>query len=145
LVGKLSAQKWYVLYEGADDSVLHKTSDLEVVRRKDSIEWTIIDDPTVVNPPTEYDEVGLIGFDWNMFSDENIHVNSCRQYNFPFLTLLKHLWPGDYNTQIQNMNKFITKENKRRQEAGNRSQSSCAKKKSNFCLAKKSSGDSLVF
>lgn len=131
MVDRQTAQKWFVLLEDAEESVLHKTTDFKVVARKDSIEWTVVDDPIITNAPVEYGEVGLVGFDWNMFSDENIDEKSGHPYKYPFLALLKVLWPGNYTRQIQNMNNFIEKENKRKQEAGNRSKSTSAKKKIN--------------
>ena len=94
----------------------HRTSDLELIRRVDAIEWTIVADPVIENPPSEYANVGLVGFDWTMFSEEQIRTDqdgTPPPYNFPFLTLFKVLWPGDYREQIQNMNKWISDENKR--------------------------------
>lgn len=66
-----------------------------------------------------------------MFADDLIKLGKKgpHPYHYPFLALLKRLWPGDYTKQIQNMNRFIHQESKQRQEKAIKSQSTCATKK----------------
>ena len=100
-MSKKSSQQWFVLYENAENSVLHKTKVFEVVKSANAVNWTVVDDPTIKSTPEEYKDIGLVGFRWEIFSDEAISASIEKgQYHYPFLQLLKHLWPGDYNRQI---------------------------------------------
>ena len=42
---------------------------------------------------TEYDEIGVVGFDFDHFCQDNL-LKSNTSYHFPYLKLLMHLWPG---------------------------------------------------
>ena len=77
----------------------------------DVMKWTVIDDPNS-SIPEEYENVGLIDFNFNEFDAENIQNNN-PHYNRPFGKLFKKLWPGNVVEQIQNMNNIIKRKPKK--------------------------------
>ena len=58
----------------------------------------------VVEEPTDHDEIGLQGFDFNLFDKDDKGI--CREGSseFQYLLMLIKLWPGSWKTQLNNMN-----------------------------------------
>ena len=69
-----------------------------------------MEDSEPPSEPEEYVTTGLIGFDFEKFSERNISANNVG-YNNPFEDLIKELWPGDPKQQVSRMNEFIDREN----------------------------------
>ena len=107
--------KWSIRSKGSRRTVTALSKDLDVVNPGDAIEWTVIDTPKS-SIREEYENVGLIDFDFNDFDEENIRRDN-PHYNRPFGKLFQKLWPGNVVEQIQNMNDFIRKENKKNKAA----------------------------
>ena len=99
--------KWSIRSKGSRRTVTALSKDLDVVNPGDAIEWTVIDTPKS-SIREEYENVGLIDFDFNDFDEENIRRDN-PHYNRPFGKLFQKLWPGNVVEQIQNMNDFIKK------------------------------------
>lgn len=76
--------------------------------------WRIVDDvvPEAESISKEYDDIGLIGFDFHKFDFERVSTDN-PQYEFPYLELLQYLWPGDWRSQLRQMNKAIREHNKK--------------------------------
>ena len=58
----------------------------------------------VVEEPTDHEEIGLRGFDFNVFDQGQEGVVIERSSEFPHLLILIHLWPGDCMNQLKSMN-----------------------------------------
>ena len=56
--------------------------------------WEVVDDH-VVEEPTDYDEIGLRGFDFNFFDEDKKGVGREGSSDFPYLLMLIKLWLGD--------------------------------------------------
>ena len=54
--------------------------------------WKVVDDH-VVEEPTDHDEIGLRGFDFNLFDKDEKGVGREGSINFPYLLMLIKLWP----------------------------------------------------
>ena len=63
--------KWKISSNGSRRTVVALSKDLEVVNPVDVMKWTVIDDPDS-SIPEEYENVGLIDFNFNEFDEENI-------------------------------------------------------------------------
>ena len=56
-------------------------------------------DNHVVEEPTDYDEIGLRGFDLNLFDEDEKEVVREGSSEFPYLLMLIKLFPGNFKTQ----------------------------------------------
>ena len=89
---------WNVLFDGDDEETLGLTgrNDLRKIHDNRVFKWQIVDgDIAPDNPVEEFGQVGVIGFDFHKsFSASNLSTIN-QQYDFPFMRLLIHLWPGN--------------------------------------------------
>mmetsp|Transcript_20233 Transcript_20233/g.43993 ORF Transcript_20233/g.43993 Transcript_20233/m.43993 type:complete len:627 (-) Transcript_20233:1152-3032(-) len=74
------------------------------------LKWRVVRDHKPENPPSNYREVGVVGFNAETFN--NIDTKS-DDYDYPFSRLLEHLWPGDWRVQLGKMNDAIKEANKK--------------------------------
>ena len=58
--------------------------------------------------PVDYRNIGVVGFNFN-YRNESIEDQKKKRINF--LKLLIHLWPGDWQKNLSNLNDEILKEN----------------------------------
>ena len=58
----------------------------------------------VVEDPTDYEEIGLRGLDFNIFDEDEEGVVREGSSDFTYLLMLIKLWPGDRMTQLKTMN-----------------------------------------
>ena len=88
---------WNVLFDGDEEETLALSGrrDLRKIYDTRVFTWRIVDgDSTPNDPVEEYEHVGVVGFDFHKsFSSGNLSTANQR-YDFPFLRLLIHLWPG---------------------------------------------------
>ena len=56
-------------------------------------------DNHVVEEPTDHDEIGLRGFDLNLFDEDKKGVGREGSSEFPYLLMLIKLFPGNCKTQ----------------------------------------------
>ena len=61
-------------------------------------------DDHFVEEPTDHDEIGLQGFDFNSFYEDEKGVGREGSSDFPYLLMLIKLWPGNCKTQLKRMN-----------------------------------------
>ena len=116
VIDRISIMKWSISKNGSNRTIVALSKDLQVIKPVDSLEWTVVEDPKPQAVPEEYNDVGLIGFDFSAFEKDDIKVTN-PNYDRPFGKLFKHLWPGDVNKQIRNMNKALASENEIGMEA----------------------------
>lgn len=106
---------WGVLFEDATLGEAERkveSTKLKRLRDKRVFEWKIVSDSSPDRPPTPFQEHGVIGFDFNEFEPAKIHLDEGDpHYNFPFLRLLEHLWPGNWRDHLHNLNCHIEREN----------------------------------
>jgi hypothetical protein len=64
-----------------------------VIKDKRVFEWKIVEDSFPTDPVVPYQTHGIVGFDFSKFDDAQLSIDN-ESYNFPYLRLLIHLWPG---------------------------------------------------
>jgi hypothetical protein len=91
------------------------------------IVWRIVADsiPDTSFRP-EYEKIGVRGFDFQVFSEKLGKAEDRKRgrdgaaawkdgtelkRQFPYLALLQHLWPGDWQSQLEAMNNAVVKKN----------------------------------
>ena len=109
--------KWHIVADGTQQTYTALSKDLNVVNASGVIKWTVVKPDEPKNPPKEYRRIGLIDFDFDLFSEESLDISKEGEYKYPFGKLMKKLWPGDYKEQLHNMNDWVTAENERRKKS----------------------------
>jgi hypothetical protein len=71
------------------------STQLKVVRDTRVFTWKIVEDSSPTDPVVPYQEHGIIGFDFGRFEEAKLNVENA-YYDFTFLSLLIHLWPGNW-------------------------------------------------
>ena len=77
---------------------------------KKKLLWEVVGDH-VVEDPSDHEDIGLRGFDFNIFDedDEGVVREEC---SGPYLKMLIKLWPGgDWIVQLKRMNQKVDEEN----------------------------------
>ena len=77
-----------------------------VVRDKKKVLWEVVNDH-VVEEPTDHEEIGLQGFDFNVFDKDEEGVVREGSSEFPYLLMLINLWSGYWMTQLKTMNQKV--------------------------------------
>jgi hypothetical protein len=72
--------------------------------------WKFVENHVADNPPAEYQKHGVIGLSSERFDDPNILNYEDPDYDHPFAKLVEQLWPGDWRSQLSNLNKHIQTE-----------------------------------
>ena len=72
--------------------------------------WEVVDDH-VVEEGVEHEELGLRGFDFNLFNEYREGCVGDNEKELPYLLVLMKLWPGDWEEQLERMNKKVDEEN----------------------------------
>ena len=68
-------------------------------------------DNHVVEEPTDHEEIGLQGFDFNLFDKDEDGVVREGSSEFSYLLMLIKLWPGNWKTQLKRINKKVDDNN----------------------------------
>jgi hypothetical protein len=76
---------------------------LKVVRDTRVFTWKIVENSSPTDPVAPYQLHGIIDFDFRQFAKAKLDIEN-DEYNFPFLKLLIHLWPGNWREQLRNLN-----------------------------------------
>ena len=76
---------------------------------KNKVRWEVVDDH-VVEEPSDNEDIGLRGFDFNIFDkdEEGVVREGCSEL---YLLMLIKLWPGDWISQLKRMNRKVDEEN----------------------------------
>ena len=73
-----------------------------VVHENNKVLLEVVDDH-VAEEPSDHEDIGLRGFDFNIFDEDEegvVREGSIETY----LIMLIKLWPGDYISQLKRMN-----------------------------------------
>ena len=76
-------------------------------------------DDNVVEEPTYHEDIGLRGFDFNVFDQDEEGVVREGSSKFPYLLMLINLWPGNWKTQLKRMNQKLDEDNGKELNKGN--------------------------
>ena len=102
----LHAKRWDV-YVNAKEKLVKGGYLVEVVGHKNKkVIFELVDDH-VVEEPTDHEEIGLRGFDFNLFDEYEEGVVREGSSEFPYLLMLIKLWPGNWKTQLKRMNRKV--------------------------------------
>ena len=77
---------------------------------KKKVIWEVVDDH-VVEDPTDHEEIGLQGFDFNYFDKDEERFFREGSSEFTYLLMLINLWPGNGKTQLKRINQKVYKDN----------------------------------
>ena len=77
---------------------------MEVVGHdKQKVLLEVVDDH-IVEEPTDHEEIGLQGFDFNCFDKDEEGVVREGSSEFPYLLMLVKIWPGNWKTKLKMIN-----------------------------------------
>ena len=65
-----------------------------------AIVWTCVNDH-IIDEKEDYKDIGLRGFDYKLFEEEEGGGNREGLYGYPYLTNLILLWSGDWVNQME--------------------------------------------
>ena len=85
---------------------------------KKKVLWEVVND-NVVEEPTDHEEIGLRGFDFNVFDQDEEGFGIEGSSEFPYLIMLIKLWPVDWKTQLKMMNHKVDEDNEKVLNKGN--------------------------
>ena len=72
----------------------------------------------MVEDPSDHEDIGLRGFDFNIFDEDKEGVVR-EEICGPCLKMLIKLWPGDWIDQLKRMNRKVDEENVKQGVKGN--------------------------
>ena len=72
----------------------------------------------MVEEPSDHEDIGLRGFDFNIFDEdkEGVVREGCSEL---YLEMLIKLWPGDWIDKLKRMNQNVNEENGKQSVKGN--------------------------
>ena len=76
-----------------------------------AIVWTCVKDH-IINEKEDYKDIGLCGFDYKLFEEEEGWGKRKGLDGYPYLKHLIKLWPGDWVKQMANMNEAVGMNNR---------------------------------
>ena len=74
-----------------------------VIYDGNNVIWEVVDDH-IVEEPTDHDEIGLPGFDFNLFDKDEKGVGREGLSEYPYLLMSMKIWYGDWNDHLKRMN-----------------------------------------
>ena len=74
--------------------------------------WEVVDDH-VIEEETDNDEIGLRGFDFNLFDKDEKGVGREGSSEFPYLLSLFNIWTDYWKTQLKRMNMKVDEDNEK--------------------------------
>ena len=72
----------------------------------------------MVEEPSDHEDIGLRGFDFNIFDEDEEGVVR-EEICGPYLKMLIKLWPGDWIDQLKSMNQKVDEDNGMQRVKGN--------------------------
>ena len=88
------------------------------VHDKNKVIWEVVGDH-VVEDPTDHEDIGLRGFDLNLFGKDEEGVVREGSSEFPYLLILIKIWPDNCKTQLNSTNQKVDEENVKSLVKGN--------------------------
>ena len=80
--------------------------------------WEVVGDH-VVEDPTDHEEIGLRGFDFTVFDEDEEGVVREGSSEFPYLLMLIKIWPDYWMNQLKRANWGVDEENVKALNKGN--------------------------
>ena len=80
--------------------------------------WEVVNN-NVVEEPTDREEIGIQGFDFNVFNKDEDGVVREGSSEFLYLLMLIKLWPVNWISQLKRMNRKVEKNNGKTLNKGN--------------------------
>ena len=77
---------------------------------KKNVLWEVVDD-YVVEEPTDHEDIGLQGFDFNIVDEDEEGFVREGSNEFPYLLMLINLWSGNCKNQLKRINQKVDEEN----------------------------------
>ena len=101
----LNAKRWDLYVNKKEHLVKGKYLVEVAVHDNKKVLWELVDDH-VVEEPSDHKDIGLRGFDFNIFDEdeEGVVREGCSE---PYLKMLIKLWPGDWISQLKRMNRKV--------------------------------------
>ena len=84
---------------------------------KKKLLWEVVDDH-IIEDPSDHKDIGLQGFDLNMFDKDEEGVVR-EGFSEPYLLILIKIWPGDRISKFKRMNRKMYEENGKALNKGN--------------------------
>ena len=108
--------KWGVVFDGETYQTIERklpSSKLKRVKDERVFVWKAVEDSIPERPPAPFANSGVAGFDFaTKFAPDKISLaEGDPLYDFPFLSLLEHLWPGRWRSHLRNLNSHIERVN----------------------------------
>ena len=111
----IHAKRWDV-YANEKEKIVKRGYSVEVVvHEKKKVLWEVVDD-NVVEKPTDHEEIGLRGFDLNLFDKDYEGVGREGSSEFPYLIMLIKL---HRKTQLKRKNQKVDENNEKELDKGN--------------------------
>ena len=102
----LHAKRWY-LYVNYKENLAKGGYSVEVSGHdKKNVLWEVVDDH-VVEEPSDHEEIGLQGFYFNVFDEDEEGVVREGSSEFPYLLILINIWPGDWISHLKRINRKV--------------------------------------
>ena len=108
---KIRALRWCVYVKEKEELIARSFSVSVPHPKGGKIVWTCVKDH-VIEEKEDYKEIGLRGFDCSLFEGEKGGGEREGLYGFPYLKHLIKLWPGDWEKNMERMNKAVTMKNR---------------------------------
>ena len=89
-----------------------------VVHDKNKVLWEVVNDH-MVEEPTDHEDIGLRGFGFNVFNEDEEGVVREVSSEFPYLLMLIKLWPGYCTSKLKRMNQKVYEDNGKVLNKGN--------------------------
>ena len=70
---------------------------------KNKVLWEVVND-NVVEEPTDHEEIGLRGFDFNYLDEDEEGVVREGFIEFPYFLMLIKIWPDNWKNQLKRIN-----------------------------------------
>ena len=85
---------------------------------KRKVLWEVVNDH-VIEEPTDHEEIGLRGFDLDVFNEDEEGVVREGSSEFPYILMLIKICPGNWISQLKSTNHKVDEENGKALNKGN--------------------------
>ena len=72
-----------------------------------------------IEDPTNHEEIGLWGFDFNFFDKDEEGIVREGSSEFSYLLMLIRIWPSNWKTMLKRVNNKVDEDNGKALEKGN--------------------------
>lgn len=121
--------KWEVQFDDDDggDIECFAPQSLKLLANVVEYTWKTVEDHTPTATPSnddlpdfirrkgddDYETIGVQGFDFNLFRNENVNLSDSSSESYSYVRLLMHLYPGDWKDDVDRLNEAARQTNVR--------------------------------